>query len=156
MKREARVDKKYSPADICAWFEIPRTTLFRWEETGDISEADRGQKGERVYSRRHLKQIATKVKTRISEEVDYCVQYTPSALCPAPETLERLYKANFFISTEKEQQLEELTGLAQRKQFSPQTIRALIEEAYQRPVGDSVRSSIWRLLLIHDEASRGQ
>src|SRR5207248_930785 len=69
-----RAQSRFSPADICQWFEIPRTTLFRWEDTGLIPRTHRGLRGERVYDRRHLHAIAAIVRQKTREEISNSIR----------------------------------------------------------------------------------
>jgi len=56
----------YAPHEICDYFQIPRTTLFRWEKDGKIPTVLRDKEGNRIYSRRQFELIAKKVATRLS------------------------------------------------------------------------------------------
>jgi hypothetical protein len=155
MPQQVKDNRKYSPANICLWFGIPRTTLFRWEELGLIPKADRDTKGQRSYRRLHIKKISDMVRARLREEVDLATKYNPESPAITQDILERLDMIKFFSSSGSDQErgLEALLGLARQKRFRQETIRALIEEAYQRPPEDSVRQKIWELILFHDQQS---
>jgi DNA-binding transcriptional MerR regulator len=146
-------NRKYSPADICLWFGIPRTTLFRWEELGEIPIATRGPKGERIYEQKHIMKIANMVRARLGEEIDLAAKYHPASPAITLELLERLDLVKFFSSNEddKERGLEALMGLARQKRFNPETEGALFDEARRRPSEDKVRQKILEVILFHDQ-----
>jgi hypothetical protein len=146
-------DLKYSPAEICKWFGIPRTTLFRWENAGEIPNTDRGSKNERVYGQKHLEKIATLARARLREEIDLATRYHPSSQAITLDLLERLDLIKFFSSRndDREGGLEALEGLARQKQFSSETEAALFEEARRRPPEDKIRQRILQLILFHDQ-----
>lgn len=157
MKNKQHNNRKYSPAEICLWFGIPRTTLFRWEDLGDIPNATRGSKGERIYEQRHVKEIANIVRARISEEIDLAAKYHPTSAPITFDLLERLDLVKFFSSNDddKERGLEALMGLARQKRFNPDTEGALFDEARRRPSEDIVRQKILELILFHDQQRSG-
>ena len=146
-------DLKYSPAEICKWFGIPRTTLFRWENAGEIPNTDRGSKGERVYAQKHIKKIAELARARLSEEIDLAARYHPASQAITLDFLERLGLIKFFSSRndDRDRGLEALEGLARQKRFSPETESALFEEAQRRPPEDKIRQRILQLILFHDQ-----
>ena len=54
----ANTDRSYSPADICAIFNIAKSTLFRWEQDGFVDRIPRDLRDRRVYKKSHLGSIA--------------------------------------------------------------------------------------------------
>jgi DNA-binding transcriptional MerR regulator len=147
----------YSPADICQWFGIPRTTLFRWEALGQIPEAERNLKGERVYTRHHLREIAHTVQSKVKQQLRIQLK-SLDTLEESKALFEQLYVAKFFEAgeTEKPLVLDDLKGLAAQKKLSPALLQAINAEAMVRPVGDKVRSGIWEVLLAQDRGAAAQ
>lgn len=153
MAKNQAQNRKYSPAEICRWFGIPRTTLFRWEQSGEIPHTSRGSKGERVYGQKHIKKIAILVRTRLGEEIDLAAKYYPSSPAITLDLMERLDLIKFFSFKEddRERGLEALMGLSRQKRFAPETEGALFEEARRRPSEDKVRQKILEVILFHDQ-----
>lgn len=153
MTKNQNSNRKYSPAEICLWFGIPRTTLFRWEDLGDIPRAARGSKGERMYEQKHIIKIGDMVRARLREEIELAAKYHPSSPAITLELLERLDLVKFFSSNDddKERGLEALMGLARQKRFNPETEDALFDEARRRSSEDKVRQKILKVILFHDE-----
>lgn len=142
----------YSPADICQWFGIPRTTLFRWESQGQIPEAERNLKGERVYTRHHLREIAQTVQGKVKQQLRIQLK-SLDTLEKSKALFEQLYVAKFFEAGESEKPLvlDDLKALAAQRRLSPTLLQAINEEAMVRPMGDKVRSAIWEILLAQDK-----
>jgi DNA-binding transcriptional MerR regulator len=157
MAKDQNATRKYSPAEICQWFGLPRTTLFRWEELGEIPKTSRGSKGERVYGQKHFKKIASMVRARLRQEIDLAAEYHPSSPAITFELQERLDLVKFFSSNDDDQErgLEALMGLARQKRFNPETEGALFEEARRRPSEDKVRQKILQVILFHDQQRSG-
>lgn len=141
-------EHKYSPAEICKWFDLHRTTLFRWETEGWISEPERDDKGQRVYRQRHLSEIANVIRRRCAEEEEQAFEHNPDGEFPRPRLQERLYRAEFFGEVDRRHGLQMLKSLA--GQLSENTIHALIENALQQPKGDPIRYGTWELLMAHE------
>lgn len=148
MKTIAKRRTTYSPNEICQWFGIPRTTLFRWEEQKLIPAADRNLKGERVFKQSHLKKIADMVAERIREQTK--LRRGRATTIALLHTLsEQLHVAKFFsaVESEKELELEWLKNAVKVNNLQTSSINALFEEARQRPVGDNIRTGILELIL---------
>lgn len=47
----------YSPSEVCEFFDISKSTLFKWEQDGKIAPT-RKLSGEREYNQSHIKEIA--------------------------------------------------------------------------------------------------
>lgn len=153
MAKNQNANRKYSPAEICQWFGLPRTTLFRWEELGEIPKTIRGPKGERIYEQKHIKKIASIVRARLRQEIDLAAEYHPSSPAITFELQERLDLVKFFSSNDDDQErgLEALMGLSTQKRFSPETEGALFEEAQRRHPEDKIRQKILQVILFHDQ-----
>jgi DNA-binding transcriptional MerR regulator len=149
MARSQQQDRTYSPAEICEWFDIPRTTLFRWEDSGEVPRAERGPRGQRIYRQRHLRRIADVVRTKAHDEISLSERHD---LEGPSELLERVYKAELFGSDDPKHGLEQLKGLATGRDLSPKTVRILVNEALGRPRGDDLRRQVWDLLLAYDRS----
>jgi DNA-binding transcriptional MerR regulator len=146
------IKNSYSPADICQWLGIPRTTLFRWESQGQIPRALRNLKGERVYERHHLQQIAETVQGKVKQQLRIQIK-SLDTLEESKALFEQHYVAKFLAAKEPEKPLalDDLKALATQRRLSPTLLQAINEEAMVRPVGDKVRSAIWELLLAQDK-----
>src|SRR6185369_6304367 len=105
-------DEQFTPAEICSWFNIPRTTLFRWEQLGEIPKTDRGSKEERIYRRDHLRVISRILRKKIEEEIRSSLKHNPNADYFPLELQERLYRTEFFGGTDPQDGLLQLQGLA--------------------------------------------
>ena len=143
--------EQYTPVDICRWFSIPRTTLFRWEQTGEIPKADRIKKDRRIYRRQHVKRIAELMREKLQEEMRFALRHNPSGAYPTLEMQERLYRYEFFGEKNSKHGLQQLQGLAARKALSPETVEALASDALNRPPQDEVRARIWKVLATNDQ-----
>jgi DNA-binding transcriptional MerR regulator len=146
-------DEQFAPAEICSWFNIPRTTLFRWESLGDIPRAERGVKGERIYRREHLCRVADILRKKLAEEVQESIKNNPKGAVPPLELLERLYRAEFFADKNPRDGLRQLQGLALNRALSQETIAALANKALSLPPQDRLRAKIWSVLALNDGLS---
>lgn len=145
--------ERFAPAEICYWFGLPRTTLFRWEAVGDIPNAERGPKGERIYRREHLCRIAEILRIRIVEEVKENLRNSPNGEVLPLEMQERLYRAEFFADKDPQDGLRQLQGLALNRALSQETVAALANNALSRPPQDRLRAKIWSVLALNDGVS---
>lgn len=150
----AEEERIYTPAEICAWFEITRTTLFRWEDSGEVPKAERGPQGERLYTKEHLQQIAKVVLRKMREDLELAVRQNPDSEVLTKGFLERLYKVEYFgMNPERKENkpapasvLHTLEGSGKKFGLSDSTVDSLIDEARKRPRGDPKAIKIWRLL----------
>src|SRR5688572_9214575 len=126
-------EQTYSPVDICDWFNISRTTLFRWEENGDISKAERGPRGQRIYRRQHVEQISKLVRKKIREDIDSQRKYNPDGAACSPLGMERLYQAEFFGGSDPMHGLHQLRGLALAGHLTTEATERLVEYALKQP-----------------------
>lgn len=141
----------YSPADVCRYFDIPRSTLFRWEDKEEIPKAERGRRGERIYRQEQLIRIFEVFKERIKEEIDIVVRHESPDVCPPAGIMERYYLGEFFAGESPQHTLKMLMCLGEEGyELSNRTLRILAEEALNRPRRDSIRECIWELLLHYD------
>ena len=53
-KAEVRI---FKTIDICRLYDISRSTLFRWESEGFITDVERDWRGWRLYHQKNLKEI---------------------------------------------------------------------------------------------------
>jgi DNA-binding transcriptional MerR regulator len=139
----------YSPAEICKWFDLPRTTLFRWEREGDIQPAERIG-GERAYRRHHIAQILHLVRTRLRTQSLLAARSESPGPVLTLQDWERLYLAEYFTYEDHSHGLQQLYGVATRKPLEEGTVRLLVEDALRRPPGDRLRVAIWQLVLHSD------
>jgi len=146
-------NEQFTPADICGWFNIPRTTLFRWEQLGEIPKADRTSKGERVYRREHLRRIVELMRKKVSEEIRSALKHNPQGSYPTLDMQERLYRLEFFGEKNPKDGLQQLQGLARNNALSPQTVEALANRALSCPPKDQLRAKIWSVLALNDEVA---
>lgn len=144
-------ERTFSPAEICAWFDIPRTTLFRWEEDGLITPTERrGRRAERVYRRQHVAEILKLVRDKMRHEIDLAQRQDPYAAYPPLDLLERLHLAEFFAGTDPLHALRQLAGLASKRALRSETLRWIVEVALSRERGDALRIEIWQFLVDYD------
>src|SRR4051812_36760382 len=107
----ASSEDTYSPVDICQWLEIPRTTLFRWEASGEIPEPIRGPRGHRIYTKEHVRQIGAFLRQKLSAEVALGLQHGDGGDFSPAELLEPLYLSEFFAGSDPQDGLRQLKGL---------------------------------------------
>lgn len=144
--------EEYTPVDICRWFGIPRTTLFRWEQTSEIPKAGR-VKNRRVYTWRHVKAVADLMREKWHEEMRSALKHNPGNGYPTLEMQERLYRFEFFGEKNSKHGLQQLQGLAMRNALSPETVEVLVGTALSRPPRDELRAKIWKVLATNDQAA---
>lgn len=144
----------YSPGQVAEWFNISRSTLFRWEREGLIEKPDRGARGERIYHRYHLENISDFIKRKMRADIDRQFEESSDSPIPSMETLEQLYKLEAFCSDDPEHGLKQLKGLASGNGLSQATCNTLLEEIRIRPKGDAARSEMLRILLADGEAGQ--
>lgn len=145
--------EQFTPAEICSWFDVPRTTLFRWEQQGEIPKAERGPKEERIYRREHLRRIADIIRKKIEEEIRAGIRHEPDGEFPPLKVQERLYRTEFFGERNPQDGLRQLQGLAVNQALSPDTVVALANSALGRPPHDRLRAKIWSVLALNDGLS---
>ena len=155
MRDQSGHRSEFSPNAVSTWFGVPRTTLFRWEAQKLIPQAQRNEKGERVYKRHHLKKIADAVKQRIRNQTRQSSGGKPTRQF-LYRTSEQLRVANFFSGSDSEK-LRDLAWLKRAvmsQGLSAASIEALWEEANQRPIGqDKVRLSILELIIENERSA---
>jgi DNA-binding transcriptional MerR regulator len=168
MTKTRKNEQTYSPAEICRFFGLSRTTLFRWEDTGEIRAAERNGKNQRVYRTDHLRSIVEHLRKKIREAYDnYTVEADRNDLQDETsseelglEAQERLFRLEVMSDAlGKENRfdgLKQLRGLLTRRPFSAETVEFLTEHARNKPVGDLERQEIWKLLAENDEAVQTQ
>jgi hypothetical protein len=72
MKAKA-LENEITASDICLWFGLDRSTLFRWEKDGDIPKATRKEasgKSVRTYDKAQVKEIVTFLRKELKDEFD--------------------------------------------------------------------------------------
>lgn len=157
----SKEEREYTPADICRFFGLSRTTLFRWEDQGEITAAKRDKKGQRIYKREHLLAIAERVRNKLKEEIRNVYKYHPDDQYATLEMLEQLYRVELLQEQEPLEAIRNLRALVKRRRknhlsseapdepvelLHSETIDLLIEIARSRPRGDKVRKAVWDLL----------
>lgn len=147
------VDEQFTPAEVCGRFDIPRTTLFRWEQLGEIPKPERGAKEERIYRREHLHAIAGILRKKIEDEIRSSLKHHPDAAFFPLELQERLYRTEFFGDKDPQDGLRQLQGLAVNQALSPDTVAALASNALSRPPRDRLRAKIWSVLALNDDVA---
>ena len=143
------MEKVYRTSEVCKWFDIPRTTLFRWEEDARIPQTERTGKNQRIYRQEHLERISEIVLEIMRVEQENCANQ--DNLCSTLETMERRYRLEYFSRRDEQHSLRQLEGLALKGELSQKTIQYLIEDALSRDDGDPVRVKIWEILKTYDE-----
>lgn len=144
----AKVEKTYTPAEVCEMFGIPRTTLFRWEELSSFPPPVRDEeKKSRVYREEDLKNIASLVRKKIREDINANSQYSAEREYPPRDLEEKLYRLEFIADKDKRTSLQMLSVLSERQILSSETMTMLQEELRKRPAGDPIRKRILELLL---------
>lgn len=139
----ASQETTFSPAEMCAWFDIPRTTLFRWEDEGLIPPAERkGSQAERVYHREHVACLFKVVREKMEHELDLAQRHDPYAAYPSLALMERMYLIEFFASDNPKHGLEQLGGLSRKHALKVETLRKIVEYALSRSRGDRLRVAI--------------
>jgi hypothetical protein len=147
--------RKYSATEVCKRFDIPRTTLFRWEDVDKkVPLTRRGANGERIYEPEHLLAVADQVRERVNHEFDVAVRSNDYGEVSPEPYCERLYVAQFFGGPDKETGLAHLRGLALQGKLSSKLVHLLIEDALSRPKGDCIRNKVWKLMLENDENAK--
>jgi DNA-binding transcriptional MerR regulator len=146
-------DSILSPAEVSEWFDIPRTTLFRWEREGAIPEAERRGRGERIFSQQLLPEIEEAVRRQIAAELEAAERHGTSEPFPRPEDQERMLLSRFISTTNKLKALEPLAALAERGLLSDRACELLISYAQDQSRTDPVRCGIWNLLAANDASS---
>lgn len=144
-------NEQFTPAELCGWFNIPRTTLFRWEQLDEIPKAERGPKGERIYRREHVRRVVDLMRKKVEDEVRSAIKHNPMGSYPTLDMQERLYRLEFFGEKNPNDGLQQLQGLAKSKALSPQTVEALASRALSRPPQDKLRAKIWTVLALNDK-----
>jgi hypothetical protein len=136
----------YTPVEICNWFDIARTTLFRWEDTGVIPKAGRGSGGERIYDREHLEKLREVVIKKMCEDCALLVRQNPDSLVMTEDMAERLYRIRFFSSPNPAGELHKLWQLSSAGKISKKTEELLVDYAKKLPFDDLLRARIYRML----------
>ncbi len=147
-------ERTFSPVEVCERFQIPRTTLFRWERDGEIPKVERSPRGERIYRQQHLERIEQILRAKAEQELELARRHNAEGGFPSYEFQERLYRSEVFSSETPEDEIAnilQLQGLAMVYPLGADTLRLLVNEALARPLGDIMRTMVWKLLLIHDE-----
>ena len=143
----AKDKTKYSPAEICKMFDISKTTLFRWEEEGKISQVVRKINKVREYSKVHVKEIAKMQVRSLTELYDKAVE---------TENEGQMKQIHEGLTRIKILYLEDVTGLyelAQQTSLSETTVRELIHKLSDVETKSPLFASIINLLQLHVEKS---
>lgn len=136
------------PSEMVAdWFGVSLNDLLHLEESGEIPKSETGPKGEKIYRRHHVGQIAEKLRSRLRQEMKEWSQSHPDEPYPPEEFLERLYRIEFFGSEDPGHGLDQLEGLAREKGLTKETTDNLIRDALSRPRADSIRLQLLKVLL---------
>lgn len=139
----------FFPSDVCRIFNLPRTTLFRWESEGKIPNVPRRKK-DRYYLPEHMEIIKNLVLGRVSKDYSHAdsqIKKETQAL------LEERYRAKFIYSEDQINALNHLQelGVNDIGELSPITIQMLVDEAMKLDRGDEIRKRIWKLLTKYDD-----
>lgn len=146
---DLRRDETYTPADICAWFSLARTTLFRWEAAGLIPKADR-RGTQRIYTRRHVAEIANQVREKLKKDLQTGAEHNPDSAIHGLDMQEQLYRLEFLAEEFPIDALLQLSALSRRQPLSAQTVDMLTRYALRLPSGHLIRLKVWRILLKND------
>lgn len=148
-------EQTYSPAEICHRFDLPRTTLFRWEEQDEIPKPLRsGKKEERIYKREHFRRIAELVRKKIADEINSPSQYSVDKAYPPLDLAEKLYLLEIVSDSDPLHAVESLAALAKKHRLSEETLNSLLENAREKSLGDPVRRRILELLVEQEKTAR--
>lgn len=101
-------EMNYSPSEVCEIFEIAKSTLYRWEQEGKISQAPRKLNGEREYSQSHIQEIAQIKLKLLSREYQKAIQ---------TEDLERMRQLQKAVSQLKALYLDDIAGLKELAEY---------------------------------------
>lgn len=140
----------YSSAEICAIFDITKSTLFRWEERGEMPEIDglrfpltppiRTTHEERMYTQEQVVQIARYQMERLSRQIDRLAE-------SQPEQAEQVYRRLSWLKYYQ----GDATGLREimgRREIGwPELLQRLADLAVVRPpvLPESEEVTAWRL-----------
>ena len=122
------MSKSYTPAQICARFDIAKSTLYRWEDEELIPAPKRNLRGEREYTEQDIEAIGRFIQMRRHRQ-RYAHALTEDSHS-ARDELEKLGEQNALF---KFVNLHDLTGLAELREYTPlqpETIRQLLKTAH--------------------------
>ncbi len=143
MKKE-----EFSSAQLSKWFGIPRTNLFRWETEKRIPPTRRNNKGNRIYTQRHLTALFCCIRKQLTRHIEIIA--STDGECPPPELLERLYRVEFFGGKHRHG-LEQLANLARSYRLTEETIATLMRFALSLPRGHKVRRMVFAKIGVLDK-----
>lgn len=149
-------ERTYSPAEICHRFDLPRTTLFRWEKLDEIPPAVRtGKKGERVYKEEHLRRIAALARKKIATEICAPSRYSADNAYPPLDLAEKLYLLEIVSDSSPLHGVDSLAALGKKHRLSKKTLDFLVETILEKKIGDPVRLKILELLVEQEKMASG-
>ncbi|MEW6402139.1 MAG: hypothetical protein AB1649_10085 [Chloroflexota bacterium] len=140
-------ERTYSPAEICNMFKIAKTTLFRWEAEGRISDVPRKLNDEREYSKKHIKEIAD-IQIETLKQI-----YERAAETENESQMEQVHDA---LTMMKILYLEDLSGLrelAEHNSLSDMVITQLLQKALESTPRERIFKEIVELLYHYVQSS---
>jgi hypothetical protein len=154
--RPSAGERTYSPAEICQRFDLPRTTLFRWEKLDEIPPAVRtGKKGERVYKEEHFRRIAALARKKIATEIGAPSRYSADNAYPPLDLAEKLYLLEIVSDSCPLHAVDSLAALGKKHQLSEKTLDSLLDTVRARKIDDPVTRKILELLVEQAKKAAG-
>jgi DNA-binding transcriptional MerR regulator len=141
-----RKDHTYSTSEICAMFNISKSTLFRWEKEGLLPVVSRDISGKRQYSHEHISAISERQKRRLGKQFAHAIEAGSEG---------NIIKISEALAIRKflEGDITGIYELAELPEISTETLRQLMQIGLdQFQPGDRMFCEIIRVLWIH---SRG-
>ena len=136
-------DHTYSTSEICAMFNISKSTLFRWEKEGQLPVVPRDISGQRQYTQVHISNISERQKQRLGKQFAHAIKAGSEA---------NLIKISEALSMRKflEGDLTGIYELAELQEISNDTLRQLMQIGLdQFQPGDRTFCEIIRVLWEH-------
>jgi DNA-binding transcriptional MerR regulator len=142
--------RTYSSAEICAIFDITKSTLFRWEERGEMPEIDdqrfpltpplRTPNDERLYTQEQVGQIARYQLERLSRQIDRLAE-------SQPEQAEQVYRRLSWLKYYQGDVMGLREIMGRREIEWPEFLRLVADLAVVQPpdLPVSVEAEAWRL-----------
>jgi DNA-binding transcriptional MerR regulator len=147
--------RTYSPAELCALLNLPKSTLLRWEREGVLSHIKRDisdTRDQRQYTVSDIRLVAQKQMEQLERRYTLASKVEDLVTYEQLEELYQEYRLRRFLAGD----LMGLRELAEAHDLPPETIQLLLRAAsdlYQP--GDEEFGEILRVLRkFHDKASR--
>jgi predicted site-specific integrase-resolvase len=146
------LENEYTAANICYWFGLDRSTLFRWEKDGDIPKATRKEasgKSVRTYDKAQVRKISAFLRKELKAE--YARAVDNENLEQMSSTDKRIRQHELFAdaldkgrSSSLKQHIEGFVSIY--KPLSERDEALLIELVKRIPRGTEERKFVWEVL----------